>query len=53
MEEVIDKLEKKLKNSYDRVSDYAKKEGLDMRTAAYCIAIARIEKAYIQRGIFP
>jgi glutamate dehydrogenase (NAD(P)+) len=35
------------------VSDYAKKEGLDMRTAAYCIAIARIEKAYIQRGIFP
>lgn len=53
MEEVIDKLEKKLKNSFDKVSDYATKEGLDMRTAAYCIAIARIEKAYIQRGIFP
>ncbi|MEZ4792428.1 MAG: Glu/Leu/Phe/Val dehydrogenase [Gelidibacter sp.] len=53
MDEVIDKLEKKMKNSFDRVNDYAKKEGLDMRTAAYCIAIARIEKAYIQRGIFP
>jgi glutamate dehydrogenase (NAD(P)+) len=53
MEDVIDKLEKKLKNSFDKVSDYAKKESLDMRTAAYCIAIARIEKAYIQRGIFP
>tara|TARA_R110002167_G_scaffold246736_1_gene452313 strand:- start:2062 stop:3363 length:1302 start_codon:yes stop_codon:yes gene_type:complete len=53
MEEVIDKLEKKMKHSFVRVSDYAKKEGLDMRTAAYCIAIARIEKAYIQRGIFP
>lgn len=53
MEEVMDKLEKKLKSSYEAVSDYSKKEGVDMRTAAYCIAIKRIEKAYIQRGIFP
>ncbi len=53
MDEVMEKLEKKLKNSYDAVSDYAIKEGVDMRTAAYCIALKRIEKAYIQRGIFP
>lgn len=53
MDEVIDKLEKKMKDSFDRVSNYANKEGLDLRTAAYCIAIERIEKAYLQRGIFP
>jgi len=53
MEEVMDKLEKKLKNSFDKIHEYAQKEGIDMRTAAYCIAITRIEKAYVQRGIFP
>lgn len=53
MEEAMDKLEKKLKSSYVAVSNYAKKEGVDMRTAAFCIAIKRIEKAYVQRGIFP
>lgn len=51
--EVMDKLEKKLRNSFDRVYEYSQKEAIDMRTAAYCIAIARIEKAYVQRGIFP
>lgn len=53
MEEVIVRLDKKLKDSYTKVSDYAKLEGVDMRKAAYCIAIQRIEKAYVQRGIFP
>lgn len=53
MEEAMDKLEKKLKSSYVAVSNYAKKEDVDMRTAAFCIAIKRIEKAYVQRGIFP
>ncbi|WP_100615004.1 Glu/Leu/Phe/Val family dehydrogenase [Confluentibacter citreus] len=53
IDEVMDKLEKKLKNSFDKVHEYAKNEGIDMRTAAYCIAITRIEKAYVQRGIFP
>lgn len=51
--EVMDKLERKLRNSYDRVYEYSKNENIDMRTAAYCIAILRIEKAYVQRGIFP
>lgn len=51
--EVMDKLEKILRNSFDRVYEYSKNENIDMRTAAYCIAIARIEKAYVQRGIFP
>ncbi|MBF8148525.1 Glu/Leu/Phe/Val dehydrogenase [Winogradskyella sp. F6397] len=53
LEEVMDKLTKKLKVSFDKVYSYSENEKVDMRTAAFCIAIARIEKAYVQRGIFP
>lgn len=53
LDEVMVKLDKKLKESYEKVHVYAEREGLDMRTAAYCIAIERIAKAYVQRGIFP
>jgi len=53
IEEVMDKIEKKIKNSFDRVTKYALENSIDLRTAAYCIAIERIEKAYLQRGIFP
>ncbi|WP_452223456.1 Glu/Leu/Phe/Val family dehydrogenase [Lacinutrix chionoecetis] len=53
LDEVMAKLDKKMKESFNKVYDYAKKEDLDMRTAAFCLAIRRIEKAYIQRGIFP
>ncbi|MAY84820.1 MAG: glutamate dehydrogenase [Flavobacteriales bacterium] len=53
MEEVIKKLEKKLNESFEKVFNYSKNNDTDLRTAAYCIAIERIEKAYVQRGIFP
>jgi len=53
LDEVIAKLDKKIRESFNKVYQYSEKEGLDLRTAAYCIAIRRIEKAYIQRGIFP
>lgn len=53
LDEVMVKLEKKMKESFNKVYDYAEKEEKDLRTAAYCLAIKRIEKAYIQRGIFP
>lgn len=53
LDEVMEKLYKKLKESFNKVHEYSKRESMDMRTAAYCIAIKRIEKAYIQRGIFP
>lgn len=53
LDEVMAKLDKKLKESFNKVYEYSEKNKLDMRTAAYCIAIERIEKAYIQRGIFP
>jgi glutamate dehydrogenase (NAD(P)+) len=53
LDEVMPKLDKKLLESFNKVYEYSEKEAMDLRTAAYCIAIKRIEKAYIQRGIFP
>ncbi|MCM4155719.1 Glu/Leu/Phe/Val dehydrogenase [Gramella sp. AN32] len=51
--EVMQKLDKKMEESFNKVYEYSEREGMDLRTAAYCIAIKRIEKAYVQRGIFP
>jgi len=53
MDEILEKLEKKLRNTFKKVIAYSEENEMDMRTAAYCIAIERIEKAYILRGIFP
>ncbi|MBQ0769036.1 MAG: Glu/Leu/Phe/Val dehydrogenase [Bizionia sp.] len=53
LDEVMAKLDKKLKESFNKVYEYSESKSMDMRTAAYCIAIERIAKAYIQRGIFP
>jgi len=53
MDEILEKLEKKLLATFKKVSDYSEENSVDMRTAAFAIAISRIEKAYILRGIFP
>jgi glutamate dehydrogenase (NAD(P)+) len=53
LDEVMSKLYKKLNESFNKVHEYSERENIDMRTAAYCIAISRIEKAYVERGIFP
>ena len=53
LDEVMVKLHKKLKESFNKVFDYANTEGIDLRTAAFSIAIKRIERAYVERGIFP
>ncbi|MDX1363509.1 Glu/Leu/Phe/Val family dehydrogenase [Arenibacter latericius] len=53
MDEVMAKLDKKMKEVFDKVYDKAQEREGDMRTAAFMIAIERIEKAYLQRGVFP
>ncbi len=53
MDEILIKIEKKLRTTFNKVTAYSEEKGVDMRTAAYCLAIERIEKAYILRGIFP
>ena len=53
MDEILEKLEKKLRTTFKKVTAYSEENDMDMRTAAFAIAIERIEKAYILRGIFP
>lgn len=53
MEDVIQKLDKKLAISFKTVIETAAKHDTDLRTAAYIQAIRRIELAYTQRGVFP
>jgi glutamate dehydrogenase (NAD(P)+) len=53
LEEVEQKLEKRMKRTYGQVRDFASERKLDFRTAAYAIGLGRIEQAYSERGIFP
>ncbi|RKZ32459.1 glutamate dehydrogenase [bacterium] len=51
--EVDKKLHKKLVNAYKSVTEQAKKYNTDLRTAAYIVALSKLEMAYKERGIFP
>lgn len=52
-DEVDKKLHRKIVNAYTRVHDTAKKYDTDWRTAAYIVALSRLETVYKERGIFP
>jgi glutamate dehydrogenase (NAD(P)+) len=52
-EEVDTRLEVAMKRAYREVSDWARHKKVDMRTAAYGIALQRIESVYKEREIFP
>ncbi|SFW53834.1 Glu/Leu/Phe/Val family dehydrogenase [Cellulophaga fucicola] len=53
LDEVMAKMHKKLKESFNKVMKTSLDKDIDMRTAAFNIAIERLEQAYVQRGIFP
>lgn len=53
LEEVEERLAKRMKRTYLAVSEYAAMKKCDWRNAALCIALDRIGKAYSERGIFP
>jgi glutamate dehydrogenase (NAD(P)+) len=53
LEEVDGKLHKMLTNGYERVHQAAEQYGVDWRTAAYIVALARLQEVYKERGIFP
>jgi len=52
-EEVDEKLERAMKRAYKEVSDLARLKKLDLRVAAYALALSRIEAVYKEREIFP
>jgi len=53
LEEVDSKLHKRITRAYVKVRDAAKEYNADWRTAAYIVALTRLEKVYKERGIFP
>ncbi|KPK72120.1 glutamate dehydrogenase [candidate division WOR_3 bacterium SM23_60] len=53
LEEVDTKLHRKMIDAYGRVRDVAKEFKTDWRTAAYIVALQRLETVYKERGIFP
>lgn len=53
LDEVMPKIDKKITEVFHKVEQIVKEDKVDWRTAAYILAIKRIETAYTQRGIFP
>lgn len=53
IEEVLDKLSDKVEISFDNVVRVAQKYDTDWRTAAYIVALERLEQTYKERGVFP
>jgi glutamate dehydrogenase/leucine dehydrogenase len=53
LEEVEERLAKRMKRTFLAVSEYAAQKKCDWRMAAMGIALDRIGKAYSERGIFP
>ena len=52
-EEVDEKLERAMMRAYREVADFARINKVDRRTAAYALALSRIEAVYKEREIFP
>jgi len=53
IDEVDRKLHRIMINAYNRVRDAAREFRTDWRTAAYIVALRRLEKTYKDRGLFP
>lgn len=53
LEEVDSKLLKRIVKAYDNVKEAVATYNTDWRTGAYIVALARLAKAYEERGIFP
>lgn len=53
VEEIDKKLLFLMKKAYWAMRAFAKEKGVDNRTAAYAVAVNRINKSYIERGVFP
>ncbi|MCI2229650.1 Glu/Leu/Phe/Val dehydrogenase [Polaribacter sp. MSW13] len=53
LNEIIERLNKKMKEVFIKVLNVAESKKIDLRSAAYVLAIERLERTYIQRGVFP
>jgi glutamate dehydrogenase (NAD(P)+) len=53
LDEVDMKLHKKITHAYQKVRETAVEHNVDLRTAAYIVALSALEIVYKERGIFP
>lgn len=53
IDEVLVKLKDKIETAYDKVVACSEKYQTDYRTAAYIVALEKIEQVYKERGVFP
>ena len=53
LEEVDERLETAMKTTYREVRDFSRARKVDMRIAAYALALQRLERVYAERDIFP
>jgi glutamate dehydrogenase (NAD(P)+) len=51
--EIDRRLQEILTRAYQRVMSVSESKGVDRRTAAYAVALSRLEQVYVERGIFP
>jgi glutamate dehydrogenase (NAD(P)+) len=52
-DEVMDRLERALDRSWNKVVERAEKDGVSTRTAAMAIGVERVRAAKLSRGLFP
>ena len=52
-DEVMDRLERALERSWNKVVERAEKDGVSTRTAAMAIGVERVRAAKLSRGLFP
>jgi len=52
-EQVVNELQKRMVTAFGEVYDYAQTEKMDMRNAAYAIALQRVAYAMQLRGVYP
>lgn len=51
--EVDERLHFMMKRAFHEMRAFAREHGVDNRTAAYAVAVNRINAAYVERGVFP
>jgi glutamate dehydrogenase (NAD(P)+) len=51
--EVEDRLKTRMTSAWDQVTHYAKRMQMPLRTAATCLAVERVARAHLQRGLYP
>ena len=51
--DVLEKLEEKMNTSFENVIEMSKRYDTDLRSAAYIVALERLQQTYKERGVFP